>query len=611
MIRRFALFPNSTLRTRLFASYAVLALVVVVLASGASLGLFARRLTQAAHTEMIDQATSLANVVAAVQDDTRPISPSMLARLVYADPRMRGRSRPLLIVDAAGRAIFALYPPPPMPRQRRDRSEVRSSAPGNEPSPPDIEPSAPRDQPMAAGGRRPAGASLPGSAWLGPPRFAGDARLKPLAPDWLGRPAIGEVTVPPGMRLLYVTVPLSATLDLAGADPAWLAQPPDPPLYLAYARPRAEVHGLWTPLVPSTLLVGSLALALASGLAYLLARSITRPLEGVTQASERVAAGDYAVRVPAGGADELGRLATAFNRMAEEVGEAHRRQQEFVVNVSHDLRTPLTAIRGFARALADGTARTDPQRRRAIDAIENAGGRMADLVETLIDLAHLEAHKGGMRQQAVPVAALLARVVSDHRPIAERRAVGLSVDAPADLVAWADPAWMARALGNLVDNAVQHSPAGGDVRLSAGPASDAMVEIRVIDHGGGIAPADLPRVFDRFYRGDRARSTSGSGLGLSIAREIVEGHGGTIAIASTPGVTTSVTVRLPVPPPADLPLARDDGDHAAAPDAVEEPEHRREEKSQARQVQNAHDRPDPPGSNGPQPALQAEDEREV
>jgi two-component system sensor histidine kinase ResE len=231
--------------------------------------------------------------------------------------------------------------------------------------------------------------------------------------------------------------------------------------------------------------------------------------------------------------------------MSAAVGEGQRRQREFVANVSHDLRTPLTAIRGFAGALLDGTARTEPDRRHAAETIDSAAARMDALVNTLIDMARLEGGKVALDLQPLAVSALLDDVVTAARPEADQRQIALTVEAAPGLAILADAGWLARAVGNVVDNALRYSPNGGTVSLAAQPGSPGEVRIEVRDHGSGIAAEDLPHVFERFYRGDRARVAGGSGLGLAIAREIVIEHGGEITLDSRPGQGTTATFVLP------------------------------------------------------------------
>jgi signal transduction histidine kinase len=485
--------PRS-LRARLFWSYAGLVLLSVALASGASLALFGLQLQRSARLEMAENATRLAGIATALAEQDRPLAPEVLRRVLRSGAPLRGRPE-IFVVDEQGRAVLRVPPEPPPNR------------------------------------RSPRGAPPPAP----PPRWS-ERRLYPTTTLDDREPVVRESAVAGGPRLLYVTVPLAVGLLLVEGDPPQR-------LHLAIARPVAEFRGLWRPLLPSILLVGSLALVLASVAALALTRSITRPLEALTRASEHMAGGDYGARVTPTGADETQRLARAFNAMAVEVDQAHRRQREFVANVGHDLRTPLTTIRGFAEALLDGTARTARERHQAATAIEGSAERMAQLVDRLIELARLEGQQGGLELAAVNVAELLDRVVEDHARQAQLQEVRLIVDAAPELVLRADATWLRRAVGNLVDNAIRHSPPGSDVALEARQVGD-RVEVEVIDHGEGIASADLPHVFERFFRGDDARRTGGSGLGLNIAREIVQAHGGEIHIDSTAGAGTRVTLQL-------------------------------------------------------------------
>lgn len=531
----------SSLRARLFLSYAGLALVVVVLASAASLWLYNVRMAQAARADLRDQATTLAYTVQAVHEG-KAIDPRTLAELYYADARSRRWLGPLIVVDAEGTPLLSIYPPP----------DPRSAAPAGD----GAEPSTGIAAAQAAGA--PAPTPVPSGPVLRRPRFYAAYRFLPLPADRWGQPAIGSLNPDFGPKLLYVTVPLPAALDRSGPGLEWLDPAPVLPLYLSLNRAQGELRNLWRSLLPSVALVGTLALGLASLVAFVLARSITRPLEALTAASERMAGGDYAAQVAPAGVGELRQLGQSFNGMAHEVGEAHRRQRDFVTHVGHDLRTPLTTIRGFARALVDGTAASEAQRRRAAEAIDAAGTRMLVLIESLTELARLESQRGGMELVACDAAALLARAAAERGDAAALRGVALAAEAPEGLTLWADPAWFGRALGNLIDNAIAHSPPGATVRLAARPLAGegglpAEIELSVSDRGSGIAADELPQVFERFYRGDRARRAGGSGLGLSIAREIVEAHGGSIGLDSRPGAGTRVTIRVPASPSGEAP----------------------------------------------------------
>ncbi len=318
------------------------------------------------------------------------------------------------------------------------------------------------------------------------------------------------------------------------------------PRYVALARPLREVQGTWRELAPSLLAVGLVAVAVALLIAVILSGSITRPIAAMTRASEAVARGDYDQTIPAEGHDEVGRLARAFNTMAREVKRAHRIQRDFVANVSHDLKTPLTSIQGFAQALIDGTIKDDEGRLHAAQVIYEETERMGRLVRGLLDLAKLESGQVSMAREPVDLRSLLLDCAEVFTLRAEQAAIRFTIRIPEDLpTVVGDVARLDQAFTNLLDNAFKYTPAGGAVELDALPTAEGTVEVSITDTGKGIPPEDLPRVFTRFYRADKARSADGStGLGLAIAREIVQAHGGTIRVASQVGHGTRFTVTL-------------------------------------------------------------------
>lgn len=522
MISRLAPFG---LRTRLLLSYAFLTLLSIFLASSGALALYQNRLERDARSDMAQQVESTINLIASVADEA-PISLDRLAALVFPDASTRRARQPLLFVDDRGEPAFTAWPA---------WDGFGRNSRGNR-------------------GRLPQSSRVDeASARIRPASFQGRGQhYPPLPPAGDGRPGRGEIRLRDGSLLLYSSGPVPVEIDLDSADLGFLDPTLQPPFHLIVARPRAELRRLWRSMLPSVLLVGLFALGLALILAWMLARSITRPLEAVAHASQRMAAGDYSVRVNgAEGPDEFGRLATSFNAMAEAVEQADRRQRDFVANVGHDLRTPLTTVRGFAGALLDGTAKNDAQRHRAAEAITSASERMSQLIESLIELARLEGQGAGLTLVTQSAAALLGRVAKEMQPLAEQRACRLRVEASPELELRVDADWMARALGNAVENALNYSPEGSEVVLTAAEAQSvegqaAAVRITISDHGAGISPEDLPKVFERFYRADRARRAGGSGLGLAIAREIVEAHGGGIEIESQLGEGTRVRFTLPI-----------------------------------------------------------------
>lgn len=289
------------------------------------------------------------------------------------------------------------------------------------------------------------------------------------------------------------------------------------------------------------------ALLLSLAAAYGLARSLSRPVAQLATAAKAMAEGDYEQRVPVSGRDEIASLTRQFNEMAEEVDRAHRMQRDFVANTSHDLKTPLTSIQGFSQAMLDGTIRDDAGYKQAALIINEEAGRMARMVGQLFALTELQSNLHSLERTPVQLSALLSQLVLAHQPQAQQAGVMLLFNEsqpPAWVLADADR--LKQAIGNLIDNSVKHSRAGGTIRVAV-RLEAARARVTVSDTGEGILPEDLPRVMERFYQTDKARTAgrTSAGLGLSIAREIVVAHGGTIAIASEPGRGATVSIELP------------------------------------------------------------------
>jgi signal transduction histidine kinase len=288
------------------------------------------------------------------------------------------------------------------------------------------------------------------------------------------------------------------------------------------------------------------AIALSLVVTQVLARGMTSPLREMTAAARSMATGDYSRRVQATSRDEVGELATAFNRMAEDLASVDRQRRELVANVSHELRTPVTALRATLENLVDGVADPDPATLRTALAQTE---RLGTLVAQLLDLSRLEAGVVPLDLTDLPVAAFLDEAVDGARLVdgAVERSVVWEVEVePPGLTVRADAARLHQVVANLLDNAARHSPPGGRVRVSAAPvATSAAVVLEVSDEGPGIAPADRERVFERFHRAGAAQSvTGGTGLGLAIARWAVELHGGTIQVADS---ATGCTMRVVLP----------------------------------------------------------------
>ena len=305
-------------------------------------------------------------------------------------------------------------------------------------------------------------------------------------------------------------------------------------------------------LVPSI----GIAVLMSLVLAFLLARSISRPISRLAGAAAALAKGDYSQRLAVEGRDELATLTGQFNEMAAEVGRAHQMQRDFIANVSHDLKTPLTSIQGFSQAILDGAVRDEAGYRQAAGIINTEAQRMTRLVAELLTLARLESGLHSLELHPVDLGEVVAQLALAMQPQARDAGVSLSArllvqQAPV----LADVDKLKQAFGNLVDNALKHTPPGGKVTLEMSRIPGGVM-LKVIDTGKGISPQELPRVMERFYQIDKARTTGSLpsaderriGLGLAIAREIVNAHRGGITIESAVGMGTTVFVSLPAEP---------------------------------------------------------------
>jgi signal transduction histidine kinase len=291
------------------------------------------------------------------------------------------------------------------------------------------------------------------------------------------------------------------------------------------------------------LIAGALAALISLVIARWLARGMTQPLRDMAAAARRLEQGDYTTRVHVRSMDEVGQLAAAFNRMSGELEDLERSRRDLVANVSHELKTPIAAIRAHLENLADGVEDADP---KTLQVMLAQTERLTRLVDQLLDLSRLESGEVPFRREVVAIAPLVSRVFSEitiGRAISDVR---LETEVPADVVAEADPERIHQVLFNLVDNAVRFTPPGGEIVVAASEHAG-RVQIRVADTGVGIAPDHLPRVFERFYRVDasRSRDDGGTGIGLAIARSIVEAHGGRIVAESDPGHGSTFTFDLP------------------------------------------------------------------
>ena len=308
-------------------------------------------------------------------------------------------------------------------------------------------------------------------------------------------------------------------------------------------------------LLPLILRAALVALAASLVLASLISRWVSAPLKKTAEAARSVAAGDYDQRLAPSGPDEAHSLATSFNEMVQQVQGSQQAMRDFVANVSHDLRTPLTSIQGYAQAILDGTA---SDVKNAAGVIYDESDRLGRLVEQLLDLARMDAGQAPLDRGPVDIGAILAAIVERLKLKAEKKNIRIqnNIDSLSPLIGDGDR--LAQVFTNLIDNALTHTPEGGEVRLKT-EESSGWVTIHVDDTGPGISSEELSRIFERFYQLDKSRSGSrprGAGLGLAISREIVQAHGGSLEAQSVVGRGSRFTVRLPIVRPDNETLAR-------------------------------------------------------
>jgi len=294
------------------------------------------------------------------------------------------------------------------------------------------------------------------------------------------------------------------------------------------------------------LAVGLIAgVLLALGVSAVVSRRLGRRLAGLEEAAVNVASGDFASRAPVDGTDDLAELSGTFNYMAAALQQSQLRERDFLMSVGHDLRTPLTTIRGYAEALDSGVIDHD-EIPKVADVLHRQTDRLSRLVEDLMLLARLEAREFTMRPEPVDLAAHLTEHVEAHRVRAEKLGVRFEAQIARVGTVHIDPDRVSQILGNLVDNALRYTPEQGAVNVSLSRTAHS-VQFAVADTGPGIDPEDVPRVFDRLYvaRHYRPVRPEGSGLGLSIVKELVDAMQGEVTVASQPGYGTTVAVTLP------------------------------------------------------------------
>ncbi|HWO73856.1 MAG TPA: ATP-binding protein [Dehalococcoidia bacterium] len=327
-----------------------------------------------------------------------------------------------------------------------------------------------------------------------------------------------------------------------------------PALQTVVAVPESDVSQAWRDLLPRLFLAAGVAFFAGVIAASLLARSITRPLRQITAASEEMARGRYDQQIPAYGGEEVGRLAEAFNHMARQVSRSHRTLRDFLANVSHELKTPLTSIQGFSQAMLDGALAKPQDYAEAGRIINDEAVRMRGLVDDLLYLSQMEAGETTLQPEPLDPNELLRATMERFARRAGQAGVALRLETSPLPRIEADGRRLEQALANVVDNAVRHTPSGGTVTLRSF-WQDGEVRLAVHNTGSVIPPEALPHIFERFFQADPAgaRKDGNTGLGLAITKEIVEAHGGAVRATSSEAEGTEFVITLPAPQGAEAP----------------------------------------------------------
>ncbi len=331
--------------------------------------------------------------------------------------------------------------------------------------------------------------------------------------------------------------------------------------FLVVAAPRPQVQVLSILRDEFSILfvqTGAVALFLALLLAFWIAKWVAAPLQRMARTARTLAASRSLTNsepIPLEGPNEVQQLGKAFNEMVHRVQASQRSQRDFVANVSHELKTPLTSIQGFAQAILDGTVQDEQSLHQAVQVIYDESGRMHRMVVELLDLARLDSGIAETEWVPVDLNGLLQAIHEKFQPIAQKAQVELRLQSDVLPEIQGNGDRLAQVFTNLVDNAIKFTPPGGLVTLS-GQVENSFVSINVEDSGLGIPPAERERIFERFYQTDKSRRgdrTRGTGLGLAIAREIIQAHGGSISISDPWGTNSSAHGSVFV---VKIPLAR-------------------------------------------------------
>jgi two-component system, OmpR family, sensor kinase len=337
------------------------------------------------------------------------------------------------------------------------------------------------------------------------------------------------------------------SVTIGGKDYFFAAEPVGTQAFVLL-RPKSVTKSQLTPFVEALLISALAGGALAALAAFFLARRISRPVVHVADAARSLARGTHPEPVPVEGAAELATLAQAFNDLATQLAQAREAERNFLLSVSHELKTPLTAIRGYAEALRDGAVSVQD----ATETVALESARLERLVGDLLDLARMNRTDFSVHNSEIDLTEVADDAVRRYQPQADAFGVTLSAQSGGAAPALADADRVLQVVSNLVENALRLAPVGGEIRLVAAPGL-----LRVEDTGPGLKPEEHEHAFERFYLHERygRERPVGTGLGLAIVKELTQAMGGTVEVDSVPGGLTTFTVRLAVPARQPTPAA--------------------------------------------------------
>jgi two-component system sensor histidine kinase BaeS len=350
---------------------------------------------------------------------------------------------------------------------------------------------------------------------------------------------VPKILPPHAQERLRQGLPAQGTMTYGGVPEYFAAQPVNPGT-LVLLRPQSSVGSLGSPYVWGLLIAAAAGGLLAALAAFLVARRISRPVDRIAAAARTLTGGTHPEPVPVEGATEIATLAVAFNDLAAQLRRAQEAERNFLLSVSHELKTPLTAIRGYAEAVQDGAF----EPREAAATVASEARRLERLVHDLLDLARMHRTDFSVLNTDIDLAEVVDDVVRRYQPQAETFRVSLVAAGDTRAPAVGDADRVLQVASNLVENALRLTPPGGEVRVVAAPGT-----LRVEDTGPGLEETDREHAFERFYLYERygRERPVGTGLGLAIVKELTLAMGGSVEVESRPGRLTVFTVRLRVP----------------------------------------------------------------